>query len=348
MALTLCLMTLKQTKPSAEFVIFLRIDQKSCFKSILTAGLKPIVVDGVQNGDEIQTNLEKLKEVIREQSSESILCVMSTTSCFAPRVPDNIPEIGKICSESSIAHVVNNAYGLQSTKCCHLISETFRLGYRIDAFVQSMDKNFMVPVGGSIVASFEPKYIQNLGKIYPGRASIASIMDLFITFLSMGSEKYRELLAERRGSFTKLQDELKIIADKNGEKLLSTPHNDISMGISLQNDVICSNTNDNDVTDTSRDVTKLGSMLFTRFVSGARVVARGTNKEISGYKFVGFGSHIEQYSCDYLTAAASIGITINDIDLFSKRLSSVLSKALKQREIENGGDKNYDKNISKN
>jgi len=39
---------------------------------------------------------------------------------------------------------------------------------RVDAFVQSTDKNFMVPVGGSIVASAEKKFVQELSKLYPG------------------------------------------------------------------------------------------------------------------------------------------------------------------------------------
>jgi len=320
MALTLCLLTLKRTKPSAKFVLFLRIDQKSCFKSISTAGLQPIVVNCVQIGDELSTDLTKLRAVIEEKGPDSILCVMSTTSCFAPRVPDNIPEVGKICSEFDIAHIVNNAYGLQSSKCCHLISETHRLKFRIDAFVQSMDKNFMVPVGGSVVASFEPLFTKSLGKIYPGRASVAPIVDLFITFLSMGCENYKNLLSERKTIFNKLQSELKNVAEVKKERLLKTPHNDISMAMSLQNASPPTNTED------TGSVTKVGSMLFTRFVSGARVVSRHTRKEIEGHEFVGFGAHIDEYPCDYLTAAASIGIVPDDVELFMKRLQSVLSK----------------------
>lgn len=42
-----------------------------------------------------------------------------------------------------------------------------RLG-RIDAFVQSLDKNFMVPVGGAIVAGFDEDFIKDISKMYPG------------------------------------------------------------------------------------------------------------------------------------------------------------------------------------
>ena len=171
MALCFCFMALRQSRPRAKFVVFLRIDQKACFKTIFTAGFEPIVVNGNQNGDEIQTNLEKLQHEIQTHGPEAILCVLSTTSCFAPRVPDNLPDVGKLCKQYNVPHIVNNAYGLQSTKCAHLISETHRLGFRIDAFVQSMDKNFGVPVGGSIVAGFGWGLTDAIGAIYPGRAS---------------------------------------------------------------------------------------------------------------------------------------------------------------------------------
>jgi O-phospho-L-seryl-tRNASec:L-selenocysteinyl-tRNA synthase len=42
----------------------------------------------------------------------------------------------------------------------------------------------MVPVGGSIIYSHKKKdLIDKINKLYPGRASAAPIMDLFITYL---------------------------------------------------------------------------------------------------------------------------------------------------------------------
>lgn len=38
----------------------------------------------------------------------------------------------------------------------------------MDAFIQSTDKNFMVPVGGAVVAGFDAQFIENIGKKYPG------------------------------------------------------------------------------------------------------------------------------------------------------------------------------------
>lgn len=39
MSLVLCMMTIKQERPDARFVLWSRIDQKSSFKSIITAGV---------------------------------------------------------------------------------------------------------------------------------------------------------------------------------------------------------------------------------------------------------------------------------------------------------------------
>lgn len=47
------------------------------------------------------------------------------------------------------------------------LPQAARIG-RVDAFVQSTDKNFMVPVGGAIVAGFDEKFIDAVSKTYPG------------------------------------------------------------------------------------------------------------------------------------------------------------------------------------
>ena len=39
---------------------------------------------------------------------------------------------------------------------------------RLDVFVQSTDKNFLVPVGGAVVAAFDEKTIADISKTYPG------------------------------------------------------------------------------------------------------------------------------------------------------------------------------------
>ena len=39
---------------------------------------------------------------------------------------------------------------------------------RVDAFVQSTDKNFLVPVGGAIIAGFDKGLVERISRMYPG------------------------------------------------------------------------------------------------------------------------------------------------------------------------------------
>ena len=134
-----------------------RIDQKTCLKSIVTAGLTPIVVEPIispDHPDQLITDLHKVEELIELKGRDSILAVMSTSSCFAPRACDSVEQISRLCKEKDIAHVVNNAYGVQCRYYAHRLQEAERVG-RIDALISSTDKNFMVPVGGSFI--YAPK-----------------------------------------------------------------------------------------------------------------------------------------------------------------------------------------------
>jgi len=274
MALVLCMLALRHRRPKAKYVIWPRIDQKACFKAIITAGFEPVVIENVLEGDELRTDLDAIQQKIDELGAENVLCVYTTTSCFTPRTPDKLEEVAKLCKESDIAHLINNAYGIQLSKCTHLIQQAARVG-RVDAFVQSTDKNFMVPVGGAIIAGFDKAFIEEIGKIYPGRASGTPSMDLLITLLSLGAKKYKSLLDERKQMFSYLQSQLSDCASKHGERLLLTKNNPVSLGMTLT------------IKDDSNGVkaTEVGSMLFTRFVSGTRVVAPGKTNTVSGVKF---------------------------------------------------------------
>ncbi len=42
------------------------------------------------------------------------------------------------------------------------------ISYRYDVFVQSTDKNLMVPVGGAIVAGFNKEWVSKISQTYPG------------------------------------------------------------------------------------------------------------------------------------------------------------------------------------
>lgn len=88
MALSLCLLTLRKHKPNAKYVIWSRIDQKSCFKCIITAGYTPVVIETKLVDEHFETDLDLMKQEIQTLGVENILCLFSTTSCFAPRYSD--------------------------------------------------------------------------------------------------------------------------------------------------------------------------------------------------------------------------------------------------------------------
>lgn len=171
MTLTLCFLSLRTLRPKAKYILWSRIDQKSCFKSMTTAGFVPVIINTQRSSegpDEgLCTNLEEFQRKIDTIDSEEILCIMSTTSCFAPRNCDNIIKLAEISKENDIPHIVNNAYGLQDTYLCHQIQQAQRIG-RVDLFVQSTDKNLMVPVGGAIVAGFDKDVVHNVATTYAG------------------------------------------------------------------------------------------------------------------------------------------------------------------------------------
>ena len=134
----------------------------------------------------------------------------------------------------------------------------------MDAIIQSTDKNFMVPVGGAVIVA-EASFLERISKTYPGRASIIPVMDVLITLLGMGREGWKRSLDEREALYTSMRAMLQQVADEEGERLLETHDNPISMAMTLS-------TLDGDASN-SEDITFFGSMLFARQVSGTRAVA---------------------------------------------------------------------------
>ena len=133
----------------------------------------------------------------------------------------------------------------------------------------STDKNFMTPVGGSVVVSPMKKdsLVQKIASNYPGRASMSPKMDLFITLLQMGKNGYRSLLANQIACYNKLLDGLESLSELHGTKVIAA--NGISIAISLKPFETCLS-----------DLKEIGSMLFTRNVSGPRVVTCKGSKDI--------------------------------------------------------------------
>lgn len=240
-------------------------------------------------------------------------------SCFAPRRPDQIDKIAVLCQTYGIPHVINNAYGVQSKSICSLVNRAMVLG-RVDYIVSSLDKNFMVPVGGAFVASQSAEMIALVSRMYPGRGSITPTVDLFITLLSMGRETLLKLLREREERYVALSTALDALAQQHGERKLETPSNPISMGITLS--------------PLTSSPSFLGAMLFQRCVSGARAVSCNADRntrsvpatDIEGYTFIGWGAHCNSYPVSYLTAAVGVGMTEEEIAVFIDKLEKTLTR----------------------
>lgn len=320
MAITLTLLALKATRPNtARYVLWPRIDQQSCLKAVVSAGLEPVVIQNLLLGDQLSTDLDAIVAQIETLGAANIVCVVSTTSCFAPRGADKVVEIAKLCRSAGIGHIINNAYGVQSTALCKLITSASRKG-RVDAVVQSTDKNFMVPVGGAVIAAgTKSLLIEAVNKTYPGRASLSPLLDLLMTLLHWGQQGWERVLADREELYTYAREQLDYVASELGEKVLNTPDNPISLALTLTRlhpageDCLGNQAG-------ARHVSFLGSMLFKRSVSGTRVVARGVTKQVAGIDFEGFGAHCNAYPHDYLTVAAAVGTNKQEILSFIAKL----------------------------
>lgn len=305
-------------------VIWLRIDQKSCFKAILAANLEPIIVEGKYDGEEIVTDLEAISKVI-EENEGNIHSIVSCVTCFAPRAPDSIVQISLIAKKYSIAHVVNAAYGGASERACNMINAAVDSGGRIDALIMSLDKNFMVPVGGAIIFGPNPELIERIGKRYAGRAGISHVIDIFITLLGMGRKGILKMKADRMKCFEYFKNKLASILDGDSVpvlKLLNTLRNDISLAVQLASEYHL---------DTS-----IGSQLFYRNISGIRVIDTRTSKitKIDQFEFRNFGAHLsDAKERIYLNVAAAVGSKETDIEEFLKKFTKITGQQRKDIDI---------------
>eukprot|EP00347_Sterkiella_histriomuscorum_P002421 403368218 len=331
MSLTITLLTMKSLNPQAEYVIFPRIDQKTCLKCIYTANLKPLIVEPIIRNDELGTKLEEIENILKNPDFQGkILCVQSTTSCFAPRAYDNIIEIAEMCKKYSVFHLINNAYGLQCTRLASDVTQATLKG-RVDAVISSTDKNFMVPVGGSIIYSAKKKdLIEKINKFYPGRASGGPTFDLFITYLQMGAKTLKALIKERKENFEYLKQKLNEALPLYNERILDTKNNKISIAVTINN------LNDKVFKPNNLNATFFGSYLFSRRVSGVRVVNSSNGKKCApigpdeNSTFYNYGSHCENYPfLPYFTTAAAIGQKREEIDLFIIRMREAFEHFLK-------------------
>jgi O-phospho-L-seryl-tRNASec:L-selenocysteinyl-tRNA synthase len=313
MTLMMCMLALKSKNPAGKYVIWPRIDQKSCFKSIVSANLIPLVVENILLHDELVTDMESIEELLKAHGKE-VLCVLATTSCFAPRNPDKIDKIAILCKTYGIPQVVNNAYGVQCRSICKLINRAMTVG-RVDYVISSLDKNFLVPVGGAFIGAITAEDVALVSRFYPGRASLGPTLDLFITLLSMGKQQLLSLLHTREELMLRLVEGTDAIAATYGERRLVTTCNPISIALSL-----------NSIASSPYDATFLGSMLFQRCVSGVRVVPLGAEATVSGHVFVGWGAQCRSYHCSYMTVACALGMTADEVTAFLEKLGKIFAQ----------------------
>lgn len=67
-----------------------RIDQKTCLKSIQASGFEPLVIPMRLVGDQLETDLAALAAQMERLGRAGVAAVVTTTSCFAPRAADDV------------------------------------------------------------------------------------------------------------------------------------------------------------------------------------------------------------------------------------------------------------------
>lgn len=184
--------------------------------------------------------------------------------------------------------------------------------------------------------------------MYPGRASMSPLLDLLITLLHWGLAGWRRELAAREAVFPLAQARLREAAAGWGERLLETPGNPISLAITLDSLPAAPAREGTGGAGPSGERAAepaegpgggggaaegrgsspsfLGSMLFSRCVSGTRVVVRGVRQTVAGHEFRGYGAHCDAYPSDYLTVAAALGTSEAEVEEFVRRMGKCLAE----------------------
>uniref|UniRef100_A0A0K0G063 O-phosphoseryl-tRNA(Sec) selenium transferase n=1 Tax=Strongyloides venezuelensis TaxID=75913 RepID=A0A0K0G063_STRVS len=316
-------------KDVPKYVVWMRSDQMSAPKAIINAGFDVIVIEGVpENEDElsyINSNIEELRNVLSKYSGD-VFCIVSCTQCFAPREPDDIVEISRIAKENNIYHIVNNAYGVSVGSINEMFNKVSESNdCRIDSIVQSLDKNFQTPVGGSIIATLKQSSIIKFAKSYPGRASAVPSRDFVITILHQGAINLMNTTSQREKLYALLKDLLiNRIASKYNEKvltsnMLSEKGNGISMCMTLSS-------------IKPENQTLLGSMLFHRGVTGSRVVPTTSIskvKSLPNYELKNYFSHSKYANhCGYINFAVSVGMKESEVYRLIDILDSVMNQLI--------------------
>jgi len=149
----------------------------------------------------------------------------------------------------------------------------------------------------------------------------------------MGMNGYKRLLRERTEILETFPQRLQIVAEKYGERVLSCPANTISFGLTLDGLARPKEKDESDesyIQSIDKEISSFGAMLFSRCVSGTRVIPRAQQKKMGGENFIGFGSSTNNYPHAYMTAACAIGVSIHEIEEFYVRLDKTLKEFRKK------------------
>ncbi len=266
-------------------VIVPQIDHKAVLKAIDLMGLKTKIVKGKIFGDAVRIPIEDIESSL----DDDCFAIISLTSFFPPREHDNIKDISRLAQEKGLIHVIINAYGVQSPEWMKLIRAAIDAG-RVDAIIQSTDKNFLTPIGGALIASPIKESIDKISQAYAGRASATPIVNFLISMLSFGISGYQKLIEEQQQNRKILEEKLSEVAIKINERLLDV-HNPVAVALSLE-------------TLKTEQLYALGGALYNLRVTGPRVY---NPKEKS------FGTCCENYPTPYIVMNAAIGSKTKDI-----------------------------------
>jgi hypothetical protein len=132
----------------------------------------------------------------------------------------------------------------------------------------------MVPVGGALVGTFDAKFSAEISKFYPGRASMSPVLDLFMTLAQMGQAGFLKLLQQREQLIGYFATQLAALAAKFGERVLHTPNNPISLGITIKSFTMEEEEKDKDKEEAQED--------NAAAVAGAAATAAAASSEQKG------------------------------------------------------------------
>jgi O-phospho-L-seryl-tRNASec:L-selenocysteinyl-tRNA synthase len=295
MSIALCL-SASRKKYGSNIVIYPYAAHKSPIKAVSFSGLKMRLVETKLYGDAVKVDVGDIEDAIKKEiKNGNKPCVLSTLTFFPPRESDEIEDIAKICEEYNIPHIINGAYAIQNRYYINKLNKAFK--YRVDAVVSSSDKNLLTPIGGGIIYSKNRDFLKEISYCYPGRACATPIVNILVSLLSMGMDKYLELMKEQNESRKLLYEYVSELAEKTNNKVLNI-RNPISLCVSVNSDPV-----------------EIAGKLYNLRITGPRGV-RTSDK---------FGNcYLGKYPYNYIVMNASIGVKNNDIINAVKKLEIIL------------------------